>query len=1160
MRVVVAVALVACIPSLVFAGAIVTVDTGNHSNARDNEMSLYEALTVANGAKAGCFTDHEKNQIQNLSFVADVLLDCGGSFPNGLWNINPLGGAVLPATIQFNSNVTDVVISGALPTIANQLTLNGAISSGKVRLTRTAGYVGPALVITGCTSCSSNIYIRNLKIQGFTGDAITNLTNGLTDSSFTGLEIFDNGGNGITLGFGPSKNPRNIIIGGPNAADRNLIYHNTGRGIAITGTSSADWTNFDTLIEGNSIGMTGTGVTAANGSDGIYLSNVRGVTVGGSSASRANTIVQNGGDGVKIVGVSSSNIVSNNFIGAESGGLVDRGNAGSGVSLQSGANTNTVSLNFISGNNGAAGVYITGSGTNANTILQNTIGLGVDSTLGNLGDGVRIDSSAANNIINGNEIDWNGQNGVRISGAASGNQLINNYIGVKNAFNVGNTLNGVLIESGAHNNQIGAAAAGNFIGGNGNDGVNIQGAGTSNNSVLANWIGMSNTSLPRPNNSGVAILAGASNNTIGGAGAGNIIVSNNSAGVFIADASTTANKVYANYIGTNTVGSTGYGNGGSGVFIGAGANNNNVGGTNVGNVISGNTGQGVDISTNGNVVAGNKIGTNPAGTAALGNGNGGVRISGAAQSNFIGYLNVISGNTGDGVAIVGNSDGNYVLGNTIGLNAAKTAKLPNSASGVAIASQSSGNLVGMGGAPNVISGNATYGVYIADAGTNNNAVYANYIGSNESSAFALGNSSDGIHVGNGAVGTLIGDEADPGGRNVISGNAGNGIQVTGVGTDNAIIAGNFIGTNVAGTQAVANGLAGISVVSANGVTIGGNSSASIQCISGNTRQGIYAQSTQSLTVRGGQSAQFIGNQCDINYSGVGNGMQGILLDNAQHSSITPYLVAYNGGAGIAVIGASATSNLLRPTMDFGNGGLAIDLGNDGRTTNDTGDGDTGPNGLLNYPVVTGISGNTVSGTACANCTVFVYQALGNPILAGSGAQTTTTVAYANGAGAWSVTLGGGLTPYNVTLQACQAADCLAVADANTSEFSPMNSVPGSIDVDASITASRYQSTTDGVLIMRYLLGITGTALTRGALGPTASRTDPLAVKNYLDGIRTSLDVVGNTSTDAQTDGLLILRYLLGFRGSALISGITIDPAGTRKTAPLIEAYIQTLMP
>ncbi len=1017
-------------------GATITVNTGNSSNVPDDVISLYEALDTVNGTRSTCFTDQERALISGaLTWIPAF---CGQGLSINRWNIITSNLFPLyPAVIQFSSNLIDVTVDGPLPVISNMTTIDGANSNGKVRLLKSGGWTGPGLTITGCLDCSQFIYIHNLKIVGFSGDGITNLTNGLTDSNFLGLEIYNNTGNGISLSYGSTLNPRNISIGGPNSTERNLIYNNGGAGIVIQGTAAADLANFNTLIEGNLIGMDAAGTPHGNGSNGVLLNNTQGVTVGGADSTYANTIVHNAGDGVKIVGASANNLVSNNFIGAESGGPSDRGNTGSGVTLLAGANHNTISSNLISGNNGAAGVLISGSGTNANSILQNTIGLGATSALGNSGDGILLTGLASANVLNGNGIGWNGVNGVHIAGGATLNQLYTNYIGVNGAFNIGNILNGVLIDGGANHNQIGAAAAGNFIGGNGNDGVNIQGAGTANNSALANLIGLSNTGFTRPNNSGVAILSGATNNTIGAAGAGNTIVSNRSAGVFISDAGTINNFVYANYIGTNAAGNSGFGNSGAGVYIAGAANNNTVGGVALGNVISGNAGPGVDIYTNGNVVSNNRIGTNTAGTAAVGNSTGGVRLSGA-QGNFIGYLNVISGNTGDGIKIDTNSDNNFVLGNTVGLNAAKTAKIPNTGSGVTILNQSSGNLVGTGGAANIIAGNGGLaGVFIADPGADNNTVTANYIGINELSAFGLGNTGDGLTVANGAMNNVIGDDLVAGNRNIISGNGGNGVLIRDMTTNNVTVTGNFIGTNVAGTQALANGLAGIAVLSSANVTIGGDGNTVVQCISGNTRQGIYAQGTQFLKIKGSQFTQLIGNQCNINYAGVGNGMQGILLDNTQHSVVTPYLISYNGGAGIAVTGANALANLLRPVINFANGGLAIDLGNDGFTPNDPGDVDTGPNGLLNYPVVKNINGSTISGTACANCTIFIYQAIGNPTFPYGGSQSKTPVVYTNASGAWSVTLTGGLTPKNVTLQSCQAADCVIGPDANTSELSPV---------------------------------------------------------------------------------------------------------------------------
>ena len=95
--------------------------------------------------------------------------------------------------------------------------------------------------------------------------------------------------------------------------------------------------------------------------------------------------------------------------------------------------------------------------------------------------------------------------------------------------------------------------------------------------------------------------------------------------------------------------------------------------------------------------------------------------------------------------------------------------------------------------------------------------------------------------------------------------------------------------------------------------------------------------------------------------------------------------------------------------------------------------------------------------------------------------------------------------------------------------------------------------------MRYLFSLTGTALTNGAVGGTATRSDPTAIKTYLDARSPRLDIDDSGTADALTDGLLVIRYLFGLRGSSLIAG-AVDPLAKRKTAADIEAYLQTLLP
>ena len=111
-----------------------------------------------------------------------------------------------------------------------------------------------------------------------------------------------------------------------------------------------------------------------------------------------------------------------------------------------------------------------------------------------------------------------------------------------------------------------------------------------------------------------------------------------------------------------------------------------------------------------------------------------------------------------------------------------------------------------------------------------------------------------------------------------------------------------------------------------------------------------------------------------------------------------------------------------------------------------------------------------------------------------------------------------------------------------------------IDLDGA-----YDALTDGLLVIRYLFGLTGTGLTNGATAPGAKRIDPGEIATYLASIDSLLDVDDNTQTDALTDGLIILRYLFGLRGSALIHD-AIGQDANRTGEMQVEAYIRSLTP
>ena len=200
-----------------------------------------------------------------------------------------------------------------------------------------------------------------------------------------------------------------------------------------------------------------------------------------------------------------------------------------------------------------------------------------------------------------------------------------------------------------------------------------------------------------------------------------------------------SNTIEGNYIGTDVTGTVALGNGFNGIAIVAGAQSNTVGGTTTGarNVISGNGDLGiiiVDPGTSQNLVQGNYIGTDVTATAALGNGGFGISILDGALSNTVGGTsagarNIISGN-GDGMEIAepGTSQ-NLVQGNYIGTDVTGTVALGNGFNGIVIGAGAQSNTVGgtTAGARNVISGNGDLGIEILDPGTSQNLVQGNYI-------------------------------------------------------------------------------------------------------------------------------------------------------------------------------------------------------------------------------------------------------------------------------------------------------------------------------------------------------------------------------------------------------------------------------------------------
>jgi uncharacterized repeat protein (TIGR01451 family) len=113
-----------------------------------------------------------------------------------------------------------------------------------------------------------------------------------------------------------------------------------------------------------------------------------------------------------------------------------------------------------------------------------------------------------------------------------------------------------------------------------------------------------------------------------------------------------------------------------------------------------------------------------------------------------------------------------------------------------------------------------------------------------------------------------------------------------------------------------------------------------------------------------------------------------------------------------------------------------------------------------------------------------------------------------------------------------------------------------LDVDKN---AAYAAATDAMMVLRHLFGYKGAAVVANAIGANAKRDTAPLVAEYLDYLHPQLDIDGDGSVNALTDGLLIVRYLLNLRGTALISQ-AVAPGATRSSIIAIETYLAGLTP
>ena len=451
-------------------------------------------------------------------------------------------------------------------------------------------------------------------------------------------------------------------------------------------------------------------------------------------------------------------------------------------------------------------------------------------------------------------------------------------------------------------------------------------------------------------------------------------------------------------------------------------------------------GRGISVNAPACVIEGCFIGTDPTGKIARPNvtgidvGSVGTRIGGTTLA----ARNIISGNTADqsnglgpaGIFVAGNNT--IIQGNFIGVDATGATALPNG-NGVDIAGQT--NFVGgtSSGARNIISGNSSNGVRLDVFNSGHNNVQGNFIGTDVTGTQAVGNGQHGVFMmGDDAFGpgsSVVGG-TQAGAGNVISGNGGAGVYI--YNEDNDVVEGNLIGTSANGSAAMGNG--------------GG---------------GVVLDNTADHTTIGGTAA------------GAGN----IIAHNGSSS----------GKPGVAILGSTGNSILGNPIFD--NGGLGIDLANDGLTLNDTGDGDTGANNLQNFPVITGVNASggmtSVSGRLHSTPnTTYRIEVFANDAIDGTGygegqaligAGNCTTDVFGNGS--FNIT-----NPFTQIGPEQRVTATATDPNNNTSEFS------GAIGQLLNASTRLPVQTGNNVLIAGFIISGNGSTdvLARG-LGPTLSQ-------------------------------------------------------------------------
>jgi uncharacterized repeat protein (TIGR01451 family) len=238
------------------------------------------------------------------------------------------------------------------------------------------------------------------------------------------------------------------------------------------------------------------------------------------------------------------------------------------------------------------------------------------------------------------------------------------------------------------------------------------------------------------------------------------------------------------------------------------------------------------------------------------------------------------------------------------------------------------------------------GISISGAG-GVNTIQNSFIGTDAAGTAMLNNAGSGVRIDSSPNNRIGGTTS--GERNIISGNDASGVVISNSSTGNQI-QGNFIGTDMTGSAPLGNAGAGV-VLDSNSFnnTIGGTGAGAGNIISGNAGQGVVLSLASSNFIQGNLIGTDVTGLAPLpNSAGVrllggsGSNLIGGVAAGAGNT------IAFNNGAGLNLFGGG--QNAVLSNSIFSNTGIGIDLSDDaGVTANDPCDGDSGANGLQNFP-------------------------------------------------------------------------------------------------------------------------------------------------------------------------------------------------------------------